>query len=169
MSRWQAAFARSAIVTPVTPDDTCAPHRPQVSQGVQGVTGPNSRETHGAVPEVSSDVTGVRPSPAGDMAPLVLLPPSPEQAEAERQDRAAIAAEGAPVATVPLDAGTLAAWEAELAELLAAAPAQRITDPEKAAAYFAAEARRRLAHVRHDRWAAGLLMGFWRHARGRMT
>ncbi|WP_288049840.1 hypothetical protein [Acidiphilium sp.] len=79
--------------------------------------------------------------------------------------RATIAAEGAPAATVPLDAETLAAWEAELAALLAAAPAQRITNPGPAAAYFTAEARRRLAAVRHDRVAAGLLMQFWRHAR----
>ena len=72
----------------------------------------------------------------------------------------------APLPTAPSDAETLAAWEAELAALLGAAPAQRITDPEKAAAYFAAEARRRLAQVRHDRQAADRLMGFWRHARG---
>ena len=98
--------------------------------------------------------------------PAALRPASPEQAEAERQDRAAISAEGAPAPTVPVDAGTLAAWEAELAGLLATAPAQRITDPERAASYyFAAEARRRLAQVRHDRAAAGLLMAFWRHAR----
>lgn len=70
-----------------------------------------------------------------------------------------------PLPTAPLDDATLAAWEAELAGLLAAAPAQRITDQDRAAAYFAAEARRRLAQVRHDRQTAGLLMGFWRHAR----
>lgn len=104
----------------------------------------------------------------GDAAPR-LAPASPEQAAAERQDREAIAAEGAPAAMMPLDAETLAAWEVELAGLLLLQPAQRITDPARAATYFAAEARRRLAQVKHDRHAAGLLLGFWRHAREART
>ncbi len=72
----------------------------------------------------------------------------------------------APLPTVALDAATLAAWEGELAGLLAAAPGQMATHRELAAAYFAVEARRRLGHVKHDCFAAGLLMQFWRHARG---
>ena len=151
------------------PPVSAVPH--PLSEGTQA--GHLSRDT---VPPSVPPLLPVVPSVpdggtlGGQPGQALLLPPaSPDQAEAERQDRAAIAAEGAPAATVPVDAGTLAGWEADLAELLAAAPAQRITDPEKAAAYFGAEARRRLAHVRHDRQAAGLLMGFWRHARGRMT
>lgn len=101
------------------------------------------------------------------MAPPILAPASPEQVEAERQDRVAILAEGAPAATVPVPPDLLAAWEVELARLLATHPAQTATDPEKAHAYFLADARRRLAAVKHDRQAAGLLMGFWRHARER--
>lgn len=56
------------------------------------------------------------------VAAATIPPASPEQVEAERQDRAAIAAEGAPAATGPLSPAELAAWEAELAGLLAAAP-----------------------------------------------
>jgi hypothetical protein len=96
-------------------------------------------------------------------------PATPAQAAEEKSDRAAIAAEGAPPATAPVARGVLAAWEAELALLLSAAPGQRIVNPEKAGPYFAAEARRRLAAVQHDQQAAGLLMGFWRHARGRAS
>lgn len=111
---------------------------------------------------------------------VTVLPPpaSPEQAEAERQDRAAVAAEGAAPAsaaqsaapvTAVVGADLLAAWERELAGLLAAAPGQRITDPERAADYFRAEARRRLAQLPDDRMAAGLLMGSWRHRRCQAT
>ena len=101
---------------------------------------------------------------ANDAAPL-LPPADAEQADAERQDRAAITANGPPFAVAPVDAETLTAWETELAALLARHPAHRIADPERASDYFAAEARRRLAGVKHDRHAAGLLMAFWRHAR----
>jgi hypothetical protein len=108
---------------------------------------------------------------ANDASPLAVVPaagadPVPLPGPKQAADRAAIAAHPPPAATVPVEAETLAAWEAELAGLLAAAPGQRITDPDKAALYFASEARRRLACVRHDRYAAGLLMGFGRHARG---
>ena len=98
MSRWAAAFARSGPVTPVTPDDTCAPPGrvpDQVSRGVTGVTGPDNRGTPGATRQVSSGVTGVSPSPALDIA-------SPEQAAADHA--AALAVAGMPAAARPIPA-----------------------------------------------------------------
>ena len=49
-----------------------------------------------------------------------------------------------------------------LAAALAARPTHQITDPERATAYFAADARRRLA-VADDPFARGLMLGFQRH------
>ena len=125
---------------------------------------PGSRVPPELLAEVKVNKPALLALLAAKDAPPAFPAASPDQAEAERQDRAAIAAEGAPIATAPVDLETLAAWEAELAELLAAAPAQTVTASERARVYFAAEAKRRLGLVRHDRQAAGLLMGFWRRA-----
>jgi hypothetical protein len=111
---------------------------------------------------------------ANDSTAAPLSAASPEQAEAERWDRAAVAAEmrlsalgmrnaAEPDKARPISLPDTDKIEAELAALLAAVPGQRIIDSEKAAAYFAAEARRRLEQARRDGTAVGLLVGFWRH------
>jgi hypothetical protein len=152
----------------------------------------------GVTPRVDGDVLRLRPAsavPADLLAELrahkvevlALLaandstaPPSsaasPEQAEAERRDRTAIAAEMRstpdtrnpvePDNADPIPLPGTDEMEAELAALLAAVPGQRIIDSEKAAAYLRAEARRRLEEARRNPSALGLLVGFW-HVRAK--
>ena len=110
-------------------------------------------------------LTGVKAHKA-ELLALVAANDTPPVLPAASPDQADFAAEGAPAAIEPVPLDLLTERETELTALLAAGLAHRITDAEKAAAYFAAEARRRLVQVRRDRQAAGLLMQGWRSARG---
>ena len=74
------------------------------------------------------------------------------------RDHEAFLADDVPVPTVPPSSDVFDHWGAELVALLVAHPAQRSDDPNRGGFYFAAQARRRLTRVKHDRQAAGLLM-----------
>lgn len=110
-------------------------------------------------------VNSVRTAERADSFPIP--PASPDQAEDELRDRAAVAADCWP-ANPPQHPPPPAELVERLAKALAAPrPWQRVTDPVQAADYFAGEARRRLARL--DPLSRGLLVAACEREAARWT